>query len=150
MKRILHRQILHAMLLYRDCILSYGWRNNLVYTFTGGVHWIFGRFWILYGSCGAPEGSHWISSTLEIQNPWFSARTVKYGFSSDPFSWFSTFSEKLSRLPGPVFVVFWDLSSENRIFEFSGLYQKEPRQKVTQNGGGITSGSALFDLFVAI
>ena len=36
------------------------------------------------------------------------------------------------------------------IFQVFGRDQKEPRRKVTQIPGGITSGSALFDLFVAI
>ena len=35
------------------------------------------------------------------------------------------------------------------IFQVFGRDQKEPRRKVTQIRGGITSGSALFDLFVA-
>ena len=33
------------------------------------------------------------------------------------------------------------------IFQVSGWDQKEPRRKVTQIRGGITSGSALFDCF---
>ena len=37
-----------------------------------------------------------------------------------------------------------------RIFEVSGPNQKDARQKVMQIRGGITSGSALFDLFVTI
>ena len=66
------------------------------------------------------------------------------------FLGFLTFPEKWSRLPGPVFVVFWDLSSENRISECPGRYQKEPRRKVTQIRGGITSRSAFFARFVPI
>ena len=72
----------------------------------GLVHWIFSRFWILYGSFGGREGSHWIGSTFEIQNAWFSARFVEYGSSSDRFSWILWFSEKLGRLPDMVFIVF--------------------------------------------
>ena len=37
-----------------------------------------------------------------------------------------------------------------RIFKVFGRNQKEPRRKVTQIRGGITSRSALFDLIVAI
>ena len=74
---------------------EYGWRNNLVYTFAGGVRWIFAPFWILYGSFGGPEWSHWIDSTFRFQIAWFSARKVEYGSSSDRFSWLCTFSEKL-------------------------------------------------------
>ena len=37
-----------------------------------------------------------------------------------------------------------------RIFEALGRNQKDARRKVMQIRGGITSGSALFDLFVAI
>ena len=36
------------------------------------------------------------------------------------------------------------------IFQVFGRDQKEPRRKVTQIRGGITSRSALFDLFVSI
>ena len=37
--------------------------------------------------------------------------------------------------------------SEIRIFQVFGRDQKEPRRKVTQIRGGITSGSAFFDCF---
>ena len=84
----------------------YGWWPNLVDSGVGGVRWIFGRFWIFYGSFGGREGSHWIGSTLEIQMAWFSARFVEYGSSFDWFSWILWFSEKLGRLPDTVFIVF--------------------------------------------
>ena len=83
-----------------------GWWPNLVDSWVGLVHWIFSRFWILYGSLGGREGSHWIGSTFEIQNAWFSARFVEYGSSFDWFSWILWFSEKLGRLPDTVFIVF--------------------------------------------
>ena len=37
-----------------------------------------------------------------------------------------------------------------RMFDFFGRNRKDARQKVMQIRGGITSGSALFDLFVSI
>ena len=132
------------------CGCAYGWRNNLVYTVPGWIHWIFGRFWILYGSFGVPEGSHWIHSTFKFQMAWFSAREVEYGSSSDRFSWFSDFSEKSGRLPDTVFVVFSGRGFQIRIFEVFGRNQKEPRRKVTQIRGGITSRSAFFGRFVPI
>ena len=88
------------------CVETYGWWPNLVDSGVGGVRWIFGRFWIFYGSFGGREGSHWIGSTLEIQMAWFSARFVEYGSSFDWFSWILWFSEKLGRLPDTVFIVF--------------------------------------------
>ena len=75
-------------------------------SWVGWVLGFFGRFWILYGTFGVPEGSRWLRSTLEIQNPWFSARFVEYGSSSERFSWNLWFSEKLTWLPDAVFVVF--------------------------------------------
>ena len=41
-------------------------------------------------------------------------------------------------------------ASQIRIFEVSGPNQKEPRRKVTQIRGGITSRSAFFGRFVPI
>ena len=75
-------------------------------SWVGWVHWILGQFWILYGSFGGREGSHWIGSILEIQMAWFSARFVEYGSSFECFSWILRFSEKLRRLPDTVFIVF--------------------------------------------
>ena len=63
---------------------------------------------------------------------------------------FSTLSEKLSWCSGMVFVVFPAQSSQNRLSEFLGRARKVARRKVMQIRGGITSGSALFDLFMPI
>ena len=129
---------------------QYGWWPNLVDSWVGGVHWIFRRFWIFYGSFGGPQLSHWIRSTFGIQNPWFSARFVEYGSSSDRFLWFSTFSEMLAWLPGPLFILFSAQPSQRRHLEFFSRDQKDVRRRVTQIRGDITSGNALFDLFVSI
>ena len=85
--------------------LWYGWWPNLVDSRVGWIHWIFSRFWILYGSFGDPEGSHWTGSTIAIQNPWFSAQKVEYGSSFDCFLCLFTFLEKWSWLPDTVFIV---------------------------------------------
>ena len=63
---------------------------------------------------------------------------------------FRLFSNKLSWLAGPLFIVFSAQPSQGRLFEVVGRDQKDARRKVTQIRGGITSGSALFDLFVAM
>ena len=49
-----------------------------------------------------------------------------------------------------VFVVFSGRDFHIRIFEVFGPNQKEPRRKVTQIRGGITSRSAFFAHFVTI
>ena len=134
----------------RSMNLTYGWRNNLVYTAPGGVSWIFAGFWIVYGSFRGREGFHWLRSTFKFQMAWFSARKVEYGSSSNRFSWFSDFSEKSGRLPDTVFVVFSGRGFQIRIFEVFGPNQKEPRRKVTQIRGGITSRSAFFGHVVPI
>ena len=55
----------------------YGWWNNLVYTLTRWVLWIFDRFWILYGSLGvgrvpigfvAPWRFKWLDSQPDSSN----------------------------------------------------------------------------------
>ena len=96
------------VLCFSPCwhVIRYGWWPNLVDSWVGWVRWIFGRFWIFYGSFGGREGSHWIGSSLEIQMAWFSARFVEYGSSFDWFSWILWFSEKLGLLPDTVFIVF--------------------------------------------
>ena len=59
-------------------------------------------------------------------------------------------SEKWRRLSGPVFTVLSAWSSQKTISECSGRNQKDARRKVMQIRGGITSRSAVFDLFVSI
>ena len=105
-------------------MLTYGWWPNLVDSWVGWVHWIFGRFWILYGCFGGQEGSHWIGSGFEIQNPWFSARFVEYGSSLDRFSCFLWFSEKVPWLPGTVFIVFSARVASNSQFRGFGAESK--------------------------
>ena len=66
-------------LLYRDSDLAFTpskfeaeglqrLTEKIVYTFTGGVHWMFADFLILYSSFRGRDGSHWIGSNFEIQN----------------------------------------------------------------------------------
>ena len=62
----------------------------------------------------------------------------------------SYFSEKSGRLPDTVFVVFSGPGLPNLHFRGFGRNQKEPRRKVTQIRGGITSRSAFFAHFVAV
>ena len=69
---------------------------------------------------------------------------------STDFHDFLTLQKKSGRLPDMVFVVFSGRGFQIRIFEVSGPNQKEPRRKVTQIRGGITSRSALFARFVPI
>ena len=107
----------------------YGWRNNLVYTFPGGVRWIFARFWISHNCFEGREGSHWIRSTVGIQNASFPVRKVEYGSSSNRFSWFVTFPEKLWKLLDLVLIVFSAQPSKIRLFEFWGPDHNDARTK---------------------
>ena len=64
--------------------------------------------------------------------------------------YFCYFLGKWRRLSGPVFTVFSAWSSQKTISECFGRNQKDARRKVMQIRGGITSRSAVFDLFVSI
>ena len=59
-------------------------------------------------------------------------------------------SEKLTWLPDTVFTVFLVWSSPTRISEFFGRDRNVARRTVMQTRGGITSRSALVDLFMPI
>ena len=111
-------------------VRPFGWRNDLVYSWAGGVYWIFGQFWTLYGSFGGQEGSRWLHGTLEIQNAWFSARFVEYGSSSDRFSWILWLLEKLPRLPDMVFTVFSARVLANSHFQG---FRSEPKRCATES-----------------
>ena len=130
---------------------TYGWWPNLVDSWVCGVHGFFTRFLILYGCFGGRDVSHWIGSTVGIQNAWFSAREVKYGSSFDfeLFMIFELFKKVATILWPGIYCVFGLELSENN-FRVFWSEPKKVRRKVMQILGGITSRSALFDLFMPI
>ena len=60
------------------------------------------------------------------------------------------FFRKMSWLPGPLFNLFSVQLSKSLIFDVFDRDQQDARRNVMQIRGGITSGSALVDFFVAI